>query len=392
VVTGRGDDGSRSVDLADLLDLTDVEAAALERLDPMTLGYYAGGAGEERTLRSNRAAWAELDLWHRALVDVSTRSTATSLLGLDLPAPVLVAPTALHRLAHPDGELATARACSDAGVPMVVSSLASTLLEDVVEATSAPVLLQLYVGRHREVAEALVERAERAGCVGIQLTVDTPVWGERHREHRTGFHLPDGVDVVNLRRHSPDVGAPTTGGIGEILGWTVSPTITWDDLSWLCGSTRLPVLTKGVCRPDDARRALDAGAAGVVVSNHGGRQLDGAQASLRALPAVVQAVAGRVPVLLDGGIRRGSDVFKALALGATAVLVGRPQLWGLAVAGQDGVARVLELLDDELDRTMGLAGVAQASGIAAAGLVVPASGRERGPAVSTSPGAGARCA
>ncbi len=367
-MTGRGDDGSRSVDLADLLDLTDVEAAALERLDPMTLGYYAGGAGEERTLRSNRAAWAELDLWHRALVDVSTRSTATSLLGLDLPAPVLVAPTALHRLAHPDGELATARACSDAGVPMVVSSLASTLLEDVVEATSAPVLLQLYVGRHREVAEALVERAERAGCVGIQLTVDTPVWGERHREHRTGFHLPDGVDVVNLRRHSPDVGAPTTGGIGEVLGWTVSPTITWDDLSWLCGSTRLPVLTKGVCRPDDARRALDAGAAGVVVSNHGGRQLDGAPATARSLGAVAEVVRDADPaavVLVDGGVRTGADALRALALGAHAVQLGRPILWGLAVGGQAGVARVLELFTSDLDRTLALAGCASLDDVTA---------------------------
>jgi len=352
---------SDPIDLATLLDLDDVEAAAATRLEPMALGYYAGGAGEERTLRRNREAWGELDLWHRALVDVADRSTAAHVLGLDLPIPVFVAPTALHRLAHPDGELATARACSTAGVPMVVSSLASTLLEDVCAATDAPVLLQLYIGLHREVAVALVQRAEAAGCAGIQLTVDTPVWGERHRERRTGFHLPEGVDVVNLRRHAPgsDATGPVTGSIGEILGWTVSPSVTWDDLAWLCGTTSLPVLTKGICRADDARRAIGCGAAGVVVSNHGGRQLDGAPATARSIGAV--ALAAReadehATVLVDGGVRTGADVLRALAMGADAVQLGRPILWGLAVGGQAGVARVLELVADDLDRAMALAG------------------------------------
>lgn len=365
-------------ELSELLDLEDVERVAAGRLDEMALGYYAGGSGEERTLRNNRAAWAELDVWYRTLVDVSSCSTTTSLLGLDMPAPVLVAPTALHRLAHPDGELATARACSGAGIPIVVSSLASTLLEDICAVTDAPVLMQLYIGQRPEVSEALVARAEAAGCAGIQLTVDTPVWGERHREHRTGFHLPEGVDVVNLRRHAPEpAGAAdgaadgasdgardgasdgASGGIGEILGWAVSPSVTWDDLARLCGSTSLPVLTKGVCRPDDARRAIEAGAAGVVVSNHGGRQLDGAPATAVSLGPVASAVRSADPgaiILVDGGIRAGVDVLRALALGAHAVQIGRPVLWGLAAGGQDGVRRVLDLLIADVRRCMTLAG------------------------------------
>jgi len=344
------------------------ESEAVGRLDEMAHAYYAGGSGDEHTLRRNLQAWSELDVWHRVLVDVANRSTRTTVLGLDLPAPLLVAPTALHRLAHPDGELATARACSTTGTPMVVSSLSSTLLEDIVAATRAPVLLQLYIGARRSVAEALVERAEAAGCAGIQLTVDTPVWGDRHREASTGFHLPEGVDVVNLRAHAPQPGPGASGGIGEVLGWTVSPSITWDDLRWLCELTRLPVLTKGVCRPDDARRALDAGAAGVVVSNHGGRQLDGAPATALALKPVARAVAAADPaatVLVDGGIRTGTDVLRALALGASAVQIGRPVLWGLAVAGQDGVQRVLEVVTDDLDRSMALAGCASLDDITA---------------------------
>ncbi len=352
--------------LPDHLAAFETEAAG--RLDAMALAYYAGGSGNEHTLRRNLQAWSELDVWHRVLVDVGGRSTATTLLGVDLPAPVLVAPTALHRLAHPDGELATARACSATGTPMVVSSLSSTLLEDICAATRSPVLLQLYIGERRSVAEALVERAEAAGCVGIQLTVDTPVWGDRHREASTGFHLPDGIDVVNLRAHAPQPGPGATGGIGEVLGWTVSPSITWDDLRWLCGLTRLPVMIKGVCRPDDARRALDAGTVGVVVSNHGGRQLAGAPATAVALGPVARAVAAADPaatVLVDGGIRTGTDVLRALALGATAVQIGRPVLWGLAVAGQDGVQRVLEVLADDLDRSMALAGCASLDDITA---------------------------
>ncbi len=364
---------------AQFVDLHDVEAAAAGRLDEMTLGYYSGGAGEERTLRANLTAWGELDLWYRTLVDVAHRSTATSVLGCDLPVPILVAPTALHRLAHPDGELATARACSQAGVPMVVSSLSSTLLEDICAATTAPVLLQLYIGAHRAVTEALVARAEAAGCVGVQLTVDTPIWGDRHRERRTGFHLPDGIDVVNLTRHagltrqSGPAGAPAdrssgTGGIGDVLGWTVSPSVTWDDLAWLCDLTPLPVLTKGVVRPDDARRALAAGAAGVVVSNHGGRQLDGGPATARALGPVAAAVRAADPaatVLVDGGVRSGADVIRALALGADAVQLGRPVLWGLAVGGQDGVAQVLDLIATDVDRSMALTGCASLGDVTA---------------------------
>ena len=363
------------VDLTTVPTVDAFEPLAREHLSEMAFAYYVGGAGDERTLRANVAAWAEHEIWHRALVDVSARSTATRLLGLELPVPLLVAPTALHQLAHPDGELATIRACNTAGVPMVVSSIASTRLEDICNEATVPVLLQLYIGADRGFTREFLQRAETAGCAGIELTVDTPIWGTRHREAATGFHLPDGVEVVNLRRStSPETSGsggdtppdtPAGGSIGEVLGWTISSDLTWADLEWLCSTTSLPVLPKGICRPDDARRAVDAGARGIVVSNHGGRQLDGAPPTARALPRVADAVGDRVPVIVDGGIRRGTDVLRALALGASAVQVGRPVLWGLGTAGSAGVQRVLELIATEFDQAMALSGCANVDDVTA---------------------------
>ncbi len=360
-----------AVDVGTVHSVDEFEALARDRLSEMAYGYFVGGAGDERTVRANVAAWDEHDIWTRALVDVSARTTATQLLGVDLPTPLLVAPTALHQLAHPDGELATIRACNAAGVPMVVSSIASTRLEDICAQATVPVLLQLYIGADRGFTREFLQRAEAAGCAAVELTVDTPIWGTRHREAVTGFHLPDGVDVVNLRHETGGEraavsGNPSAGGsIGEVLGWTISSNLTWADLEWLCSTTALPVLPKGICRPDDARRAVDAGASGIVVSNHGGRQLDGAPPTARSLPRVVDAVGDAVPVVVDGGIRRGTDVLRAIALGARAVQVGRPVLWGLGAAGDAGVHRVLELLVTEFDQAMALSGCAAVDDITA---------------------------
>lgn len=333
------------------------EEAARERLSAMAYAYYAGGAGDEVTLSRNCAAWSEIRIWHRVLVDVSRRSTGATLLGREMSAPLLVAPTALHRMACPDGELATVRAAGSVGVPMVVSSLSTTRLEEICAAATGPVLFQLYIGQDRAFVRELAQRAVAAGCAAIELTVDTPVWGLREREQRTGFRVPDGMGVVNLYRegHAGPTGHSGVG-IGQALGWTIDASLSWRDVEWLVGQVPLPVLLKGICRADDARRAVASGAGGIVVSNHGGRQLDGAPAAAEALPHVVDAVAGRVPVLVDGGIRRGTDILRALALGATAVQVGRPVLWGLAVGGEAGARRVLELLVEDLSRSMALAG------------------------------------
>ncbi|MSR27996.1 MAG: alpha-hydroxy-acid oxidizing protein [Phycisphaerales bacterium] len=330
----------------------------------MAYAYFAGGSGRERTLTRNQEAWEAISVWYRVMVDVSSRSMATTLFNEPLRVPLLAAPTALHKMAHPEGECATRRACSTAGIGMVLSSLSTTSVEEVCAAATGPVYLQLYLGRDRGLLKELVLRAQNAGCVGFQLTVDSPIWGLRSREMRTGFRIPEGLEIANLKRPGAEVDRDHSGvGICSALGWTISPSVSWKDLEWLCEQTPLPVLAKGVCRADDALTALRAGARGIVVSNHGGRQLDGAPPTAEVLPRIAEAVAHRVPVIVDGGIRSGVDIFRALALGATAVQVGRPILWGLSVAGEAGVARVIEILAGDLDRTMALSGCPSVSAI-----------------------------
>ncbi len=343
-------------ELSKLYRIDDFEMIARERLSQMTFAYYAGGAGDERTLSRNRAAWEALSIWYRVMIDVSKRSPATTMLNMPLSFPLLAAPTALHKMAHRDGEVATARACGTAGIPMVVSSLSTTSIEEICAASSSPILFQLYIGQDRGFLGELVHRVERAGCVALQLTVDTPVWGLREREMKTGFHVPQGMGIVNLQRSGADANGHTGVGMAQTLGWTITPSLCWKDLEWLCGLTRLPVMVKGICRADDALTAVRCGAKGIVVSNHGGRQLDGAPPTAEALPRIAQAVASRVPVVVDGGIRHGGDILKALALGATAVQIGRPILWGLATAGEHGARRVIDILSSDFDRVMALAG------------------------------------
>jgi 4-hydroxymandelate oxidase len=340
--------GTRTSARADAPALTvaDVRRAARRVLPRMVWDYFRAGADAEITRRANLRAFRRRQLLPRVLVDVSAVSTECALLGAALPHPILIAPTAYHKLAHPEGELATARGAAAAGALYVVSTLATTSLEEVAAASAAPKWFQLYAHKDRGVTRALALRAHAAGYRAIVLTVDTPVLGRRLADVRNAFALPEGLAMENLRAAAQV----------EHAAVRHDATLGWKDLEWLAGLTPLPLVVKGVLRADDAARAVAAGAAAVLVSNHGGRQLDGVPATLEVLPAVADAVAGRCPLLVDGGVRWGSDVLKALALGARAVLVGRPVLWGLATGGAAGVTRVMSMLRDELSMAMTLAG------------------------------------
>jgi 4-hydroxymandelate oxidase len=345
-----------SDDPALLANLAEFEEAARARLPKVAYDYYAGGSYDELTLADNQAAFRRRRLVYRVLRDLSGRTLATTVLGQPVSLPVLVAPTAFHRLAHEEGEVATARAAAAQGTVMTLSTLSTCSIEDVCAAATA-MWFQLYVYRDRGATRELVERAAAAGCRALVLTVDAQLWGRRERDVRNRFTLPPGLALANLggpAMRLPE--APAGSGLAAYVASLFDPALCWRDLDWLAGISPLPVVVKGIVHPEDGRLAVEHGAAAVVVSNHGGRQLDTAIATLDALPAVSEAVAGRAEVLLDGGVRRGTDVVKALALGARAVLVGRPVLWGLAVAGQRGVELVLERLRDELDVAMGLCG------------------------------------
>ena len=344
-----------------LINLADFERAAEAALDTMAWHYFRSGSGDERTLRENRAAFERHRLLPRVLVDVERRSLATTVLGRPVGWPVLVAPMALHGLACSDCEAATARAAALMDTVLCVSTLSNLSLEQVrAAAPDARQWFQLYVQRDRGVTAELVARAAAAGYEALVVTVDAPLLGRREGAVRHGLQLPPPLTLGNF---PAEVGAAMLAhrnagdsSLAAHFAVTSDPTVTWRDLGWLRGLSPLPLVLKGVLRPDDARHAAEEGAAAVVVSNHGGRQLDGAVASLDALPAVVAAAGDRLEVLMDGGIRRGTDVLIALALGARAVLLGRPVLWGLAVDGEAGAARVLALLRDEVDLALALAG------------------------------------
>ncbi len=346
------------------LNLAEIEAAGLAALSPMARDYYAGGARDEITLGWNRRAWDAIPLHYRVLVDVSTRDPSTTVMGCPVSLPVLLAPTAFHKLAHPEGEAATARGAGAAGAAMICSTLGTVPLEDIAAAAGGPLWFQLYVYRDRGITRALVERAEAAGYRALVLTVDAAEIGTRERDAHNKFALPDGLTVANLAGTAKAAlgpgGAGAAGsGLSAYVRSQLDPGLTWADVEWLRGITALPVLVKGVVRADDARRALDAGARGVVVSNHGGRQLDTAPATADVLPRVadaMHAIDATAEVYVDGGIRRGTDVVKALALGARAVLVGRPQLYALASGGAGGVQAMIELLRAELLEAMALCG------------------------------------
>jgi len=343
----------------DEVNLHDFETSARGRLSRMALDYYAGGAGDEITLRANRAALERVFLRPHVLRDVSRRSQTCRVLGAETKLPVLVAPMAFQRLACDDGELATARAAAAAGTAMILSTFATRSVEDVVAAAAgAPVWFQLYVFKDRGVTKALVERAVAAGVKALVVTVDAPSLGRRDRDERNAFRLPDGLRIENLVGLAKNdlVTHDEGSGLAKYFLNQVDPSLDVSTIEWLRGIANVPIVVKGVLRGDDAKRAFGAGVAGVVVSNHGGRQLDGAVATIDALPEVVDAVGAKFDVFVDGGFRRGADVVKALALGARAVLLGRPILWGLAVNGERGARRVLEFLASEIDLAMALCG------------------------------------
>jgi isopentenyl diphosphate isomerase/L-lactate dehydrogenase-like FMN-dependent dehydrogenase len=321
------------------INVWDYERLAEQKLDANAYAYFAGGAGDELTLRENVAAFRRLTLRPRMLVDVTTISTATTVLGTDVALPVLIAPLAMQRMAHPEGELATARAAARAGTVMCLSSAATARPAEVAAAAAdAPHWYQVYVFADRSLTTGLVDEARANGFSALVLTVDTPYLGRRERDIRVDFRVPEGI-------------TPTS----DLFAQAFDTSLSWHDLEWLAGYG-LPVVVKGLLTAEDARLACEHGAAAVVVSNHGGRQLDGVPASIDALAEVVEAVDGRAEVFLDGGIRRGTDVLKALALGARAVLIGRAMLWGLAVDGEAGVRHVLELLRAEIELGLALLG------------------------------------
>ena len=340
------------------INVFDFEQATQASLPKMIYDYYAGGAHDEITLRENRAAYDRIKLRYRVLRDISSRDLSTTILGQESAMPIIISPTAFHRMAHPDGELATVRAAGKAGLIMILSTLSTTSIEDVMNSARGPVWFQLYVYKDRGVTEALVQRAETAGCAAIVLTVDAQIWGRRECDVRNRFQLPNGLSVMNLmpsgNEQFPNDMADS--GLAAYVASLFDPALSWKDLDWLCSMTQLPVLIKGVVHPEDARQALDHGVAAVVVSNHGGRQLDTAPATIDVLPEIVDAVQGRIEVIVDGGIRRGTDVVKALASGANAAGIGRPAIWGLTFDGEAGVGKILDILGFELDLAMGLCG------------------------------------
>jgi isopentenyl diphosphate isomerase/L-lactate dehydrogenase-like FMN-dependent dehydrogenase len=328
------------------LNVWDYERLAEKKLDANARAYFAGGAGDEVTLRENLAAFERRKLRPRVLVDVSSVSTATTVLGTQIALPILIAPLALQRLAHPEGELATARAAAAAGTIMCLSTAATARPAEVAAtAPGAPRWFQVYVFAERSLTEELIAEAVESGFSALALTADTPYLGRRERDLRVDFRIPEQLTVA-----------------GDIFAQGFHAGLSWRDLEWLAGYG-LPVVVKGILTSEDAHLACEHGATAIVVSNHGGRQLDGVPASLDALEEIVAAVDGRAEVLLDGGVRRGTDVLKALALGARAVLIGRAMVWGLTVAGEEGVADVLRLLRDEVELGLALLGCASPAGV-----------------------------
>jgi 4-hydroxymandelate oxidase len=344
-----------------VITLADYEAHAQRALEASAWAYFSGGAADEITLRANRSSWDGLALWPRVLRPLAGGHTRVSLLGRTLAHPILLAPVAYQKLAHPDGELASACAAAAQGAGYVLSTQASTRLEDVARAIvqdtdRGPLWFQLYLQHDRAFTLDLVQRAEQAGYEALVITVDAPVQGVRDRELRAGLKLPPHVRAVNLQGLSPLPAEPLSAGQSAVFDQLLPHAPTWDDVAWLQAHTHLPILLKGVLHPADAQQAAQLGVAGLIVSNHGGRTLDTALSTAAALPRLRTALGPDMPLIVDGGIRRGTDVLKAMTLGANAVMIGRPAVFGLAVAGAQGVAHVLRVLRDELEAAMALCG------------------------------------
>lgn len=334
------------IDLSEIVNLFDFEKMAEGKMSKMAYEYVASGAADEFTVRWNRQALDAIKLNPTMLTDVTKLDTSVSLFGHTSPSPILIAPTAFHKIMHPDGELATARGASAASTIYVVSSFTTTPIEEIAKVATQPLWFQLYVRDDRAFTKDVVQKAESQGCRAICVTVDTPVSGARNRQQRVKFKLPDNVNAPYMVSLGPQ-----------------NTPLTWKDIEWLQSFTKIPVLVKGILNPDDAERAIQSGVSGIIVSNHSGRNLDTVPATIEALPRIAAKVNKRVPILMDGGIRRGTDVLKAIALGANAVLVGKPICFGLACGGAEGVAKVLSILKYEFELAMALTGKASIASI-----------------------------
>jgi 4-hydroxymandelate oxidase len=341
-------------------DVTQFEPLARRRLSKMAYDYVRSGGADEISMRENRAGFGRLQLEPSVLVDVSRIDTRVNLFGGEFESPILLAPVAYHRLYNAEGEIGTARGASAAGAGFVISTFTTTSIDEIARNTQQPIWFQLYVQRDRAFTKDMVQRAVASGCKAVCLTVDTPVLGNRYGQ--LSFGLPEGMECVHLRGLS--LKTPAAAQVSHshktqrasIYDTLFDPSFNWNDLEWLRSVAGVPVILKGVLSAEDGRLAVSCGADGVIVSNHGGRNLDTVPATIDALPRVVDAVAGRIPVMLDSGIRRGTDVLMALALGAKAVFIGRPYIYGLALGGAKGVERVISILRDELERAMALTG------------------------------------
>ncbi len=338
------------------INLKEIEAIAKKKIEQPFWDYYRSGAGDEITLKKNRKAFNKYELLPKTLVDVSQRDLSTTILGQKISMPILIAPTGFQCLAHPDGEIATAKSADKNQTIMVLSTMATTSLEKVAQSQTTPYRwFQLYLHKDQQLTKNLVSRAEKAGYQALCVTVDTPLIGRRETDIRNQFQLPSHLTLGNLTDlHFPEV--KEESGLFAYFQKQISANVKAKDIEWLKSITKMPILLKGILRADDAHKAHQLGVDGIIVSNHGGRQLDGAIATIDALSPIVEAVGDKMEILLDGGIRRGIDVLKALSLGAKAVLIGRPILWGLGMDGEQGVNLVLELLKNELDLAMALSG------------------------------------
>lgn len=348
----------KSIALQNFICLDDFALAAQQKMSRMVFDYVDSGAGDEHTMRWNRERWNEIKLKPRVLTDVSQLDLRTSFLEQQFEIPILLAPAAYQRLYDPEGELATIAGANAAGVSFTLASFATQPVEEIARRATHPLWFQLYMQRDREFMRSLVQRVEAAGCAALCLTVDTPVIGARNRELRSQFALPEDLTLPNMtmsakhevsRNHLPE--------FGSIYSYRFDPKLVWEDVGWLRSICKIPVLLKGILSPEDARHGVDAGASALIVSNHGGRNIDTLPATAEALPGVVEAVRGNIPVLVDGGIRRGTDVLKALAFGAKAVMIGRPYIYALATAGARGVQHSVEILKTELMMAMALTGM-----------------------------------
>ncbi|PPR82987.1 hypothetical protein GOBAR_AA37724 [Gossypium barbadense] len=354
----------------EITNITEYEAIAKEKLPKMVYDYYASGAEDQWTLKENRNAFSRILFRPRILIDVSKIDMTTTVLGFKISMPIMIAPTAMQKMAHPEGEYATARAASAAGTIMfaaldfiyafplqTLSSWATSSVEDVASTGPGIRFFQLYVYKDRNVVAQLVRRAERAGFKAIALTVDTPRLGRREADIKNRFTLPPFLTLKNFEGlNLGKMDKTDDSGLASYVAGQIDRSLSWKDVKWLQTITSLPILVKGVLNAEDARLAIQAGAAGIIVSNHGARQLDYVPATIMALEEVVKAAQGRVPVFLDGGVRRGTDVFKALALGASGIFIGRPVVFSLAAEGEAGVRKVLQMLRDEFELTMALSG------------------------------------